>query len=158
MRPELLSEDDLILYVKSGLTGLFLGLESGSPKILEKINRGHDPDRIRNLISLAGNLGVQVHASFMIGLPDETPVDIEETIEYARNLPASSLGFHIFHPLPGSEYGDNPAKYGIEITGDNDTVGEIDAVAPVCTSHLSQNQILDYYHIARGIAEERLRK
>ncbi|MCX6647621.1 MAG: radical SAM protein [bacterium] len=155
MRPELLTEDDLRLYIKSGLTGLFLGLESGSPAILKKINRNHNLDKTRDLVILAQNLGVEVHASFMIGLPDETDDDIQMTIEYAVNLPSSSLGFHIFHPLPGSEYGDHPEKYEIEIIADGEGVGEIDAVAPIRTKHLNPMRILDYYYMARGVAEER---
>ena len=155
MRPELITEDDLRLYVRSGLRGLLLGLESGSARILEKINRKHDLEKTREMIRLAESLGVHVHASFMIGLPDETEEDIRMTLDYARELPSSSLGFHIFHPLRGSEYGEHPEKYGIEMVSDG--VGEIDAVAPVRTKNLSPMRILDYYHIARGIAEERMK-
>lgn len=155
MRPELLDENDLRFYVRSGLTGLFLGLESGSEKILRIINRNHDPDKIRALIGLAEDLGVEVHASFMIGLPDEMEADIEATLEYAENLPVSTLGFHIFHPLPGSEYGENPVKYGLGPVFGDDLVGDIDGVAPVNTRHLSPMRILDYYHAARGLMQRR---
>jgi radical SAM superfamily enzyme YgiQ (UPF0313 family) len=94
----------------------------------------------------------------MIGLPEETEDDIQLTLDYAGNLPASTLGFHIFHPLYGSEYGENPDKYGIEFESNEDSIGEIDAVAPIRTRHLSQMRILDYYHMARGIAEDRMHK
>jgi radical SAM superfamily enzyme YgiQ (UPF0313 family) len=139
------------------MTGLFLGLESGSPAILKKINRNHNLDKTRDLVILAQNLGVEVHASFIIGLPDETGDDIQMTIEYAVNLPSSSLGFHIFHPLPGSEYGDHPEKFGIEIIADSEGVGEIDAVAPIKTKHLNPMRILDYYYMARVVAEARMK-
>ncbi|MCK4721140.1 B12-binding domain-containing radical SAM protein [bacterium] len=158
MRPELLTVDDLRIYVESGLTGLFLGLESGSERILKMINRTHDLAKTREIIEIAEDLGVQVHCSFMIGLPEETEDDIQLTLDYASSLPASTLGFHIFHPLYGSEYGENPDKYGIEFESDQDLIGEIDAVAPIRTRHLSQMRILDYYHMARGIAEDRMHK
>jgi radical SAM superfamily enzyme YgiQ (UPF0313 family) len=159
-RPELLTIDDLKLFARSGLTGIFLGLESGSPRVLKSIRRSHDLEQTRLLIDHARQLGIAVHASFMIGLPDETREDIEMTLEYARGLSASSLGFHIFHPLPGSDFGDNPGEYGISLqTPDNieERIGAIDTYAPISTRHLSALQIMDYYWTARAIAE-RLRQ
>ncbi len=160
-RPELLTVDDLRLYSEAGMTGLFLGLESGSPRILKGIRRSHDLEVTRDLVGYAESIDIETHASFMIGLPDETDEDVEMTLEYARNLPSGTLGFHIFHPLPGSEYGDNTHKYGLEFDVTPDTggsLGAIDGVAPIKTRHLSVMRILDYYQIARGIAEDRIRE
>jgi radical SAM superfamily enzyme YgiQ (UPF0313 family) len=154
-RPEILSDDDLRLFVSAGMTGLFLGLESGSAKVLKSIRRNHDLAGTRNLVELAESLGVAVHASFMIGLPDETAEDIEQTIAYIRHLPASSIGVHIFHPLPGSEFGDNSEKYGIvmEVSGEEKgRLGAIDTYAPVRTRYLSSLQIVEYYDKARAVA------
>ena len=155
-RPELLTLDDLNLFARSGLTGIFLGLESGSPRVLKSIRRSHDLEQTRLLIDHARQLGIAVHASFMIGLPDETREEIEMTLEYARSLSVSSLGFHIFHPLPGSDFGDSPEKYGISLQTPDDTeerIGAIDTYAPISTRNLSALQIMDYYWIARGIAD-----
>ena len=159
-RADLLSEDDLELFHRAGMTSMFMGLESGSARVLKSIGRPHDPEETRDLVAYAENLRIPVHASFMIGLPDETAEDIETTLAYARELPASSLGFHIFHPLPGSEFGENPGKYGYEwdtSAVEHGRLGAIDAVAPIRTKHLAPMEILDYYYRARGIAEERRR-
>ncbi len=158
LRPELMTEEDLELYVRAGMTGIFLGLESGSPGILKEIKRAHDLDRTRELVARAESMGVEVHGSFMIGLPGEKEEDIELTLKYAESLAASTLGFHIFHPLPGSEYGENPDKYGIALVIPDSTsggLGDIDGVAPVRTKYLSPMRILDYHQIARSIAEKR---
>ena len=109
-RAETLSEDDLRLFVDAGMTGLFLGLESGSARMLKLLARNHDLEKTRAMVELAESLGVAVHGLFMIGLPEETVEDIELTIEYMRDLTASTIGVHIFHPLPGSEYGENPEE------------------------------------------------
>ena len=154
--PSLLDEDDLKIFARSGMTGLFLGVESGSKRVLKSIRQGHDLKKVMKLVEFAEGLGISVHASFMIGLPDETSADIELTIEYARELPASSLGFHIFHPLPGSEFGENPDNFGIQFVEPVMETGAIDSVAPIRTKHLGPMEILDYYYRARGLAEERL--
>jgi radical SAM superfamily enzyme len=110
---------------------------------------------MREIVRIAENLGIKVHASFMIGLPEEKPEDVECTLEYAKSLPASSLGFHIFHPLPGSEYWKNPRRYGIEFVEQPEApgmLGDIDGAAPIRTKYLTQMQILDYFYRARGIA------
>jgi anaerobic magnesium-protoporphyrin IX monomethyl ester cyclase len=160
-RPESLNEDDLKLYANAGLTGLFLGLESGSPLVIKSIGRHHDPDATRDLIAFAEGIGISVHASFMIGLPSETKDDVEMTIAYAQSLEASSLGFHIFHPLPGSEYGTHPEKYGIRWElpeGESRRVGAIDTYATIRTRYLSSLQIMDYYMQARAIADGKIRR
>ena len=155
-RPELLNRDDLRVYAKAGMNSLFLGLESASPDVLSAINRKHDPDETLRIVEFAENLGIKVHSSFMIGLPTERAADVETTLAYAQKLPASSLGFHIFHPLPGSDYAKRPKKYGIEFVEQGlDSVGDIDGYAPIRTEYLSQMEILDYYYRARGIAESR---
>ncbi|HDS30997.1 MAG TPA: radical SAM protein [Firmicutes bacterium] len=154
--PSILDKADLEIFAQSGMNSMFLGLESGSKRVLKSINKSHKPDRIIPLVETAESLGIKVHASFMIGLPDETAEDIEKTLNFAEKLPASSLGFHIFHPLRGSEYGENPSKYGIEFVETIEKVGAIDTVAPIRTKHLSPMEILDYYYRARGIADKRL--
>jgi anaerobic magnesium-protoporphyrin IX monomethyl ester cyclase len=153
-RAECLSEDDLTLFAKAGMTGLFIGLESGSANILKSINRNHDPETARRMIEYAENLGIATHVSFMIGLPDETADDVETTLEYARSLRSSSLGFHIFHPLPGSEYGENLEKYGL-VSGSGEETGEligaIDTYSIYRTRHLTTMQIIEYFDRARAI-------
>jgi radical SAM superfamily enzyme YgiQ (UPF0313 family) len=156
--PSILDRPDLEAFARSGMTALFIGVESGSERVLRSIKQGHNLGKTKGLVQFAEDHGIKVHASFMIGLPDETADDIEATIAYARDLPASSLGFHIFHPLPGSEYGENPGRYGIEFVDAGKATGAIDAVAPIRTRHLSPMEILDYYYRARGIAENRRRR
>lgn len=160
MRPDLVSREALDVYRRAGLTGLFFGMESGSLRILKSINRTHDLEISRELIRHAEEIGIEVHCSFMIGLPEEKAEDVEMTIEYARSLNASTLGFHIFHPLPGSVYGENPEGFGVEWENPElamEGLGAIDGVAPVRTLYLTSMQIVDYYFMARGLAEERMR-
>lgn len=158
MRIELLDESDLILFSKAGMNSLFIGLESGSERILKSIKRWHNQEKTHQLIKISRELGIDVHVSFMIGLPDETREDIEATISYAMDIPASSVGFHIFHPLPGSEYGNNPQKYGLqwEPGFEPDTrLGAIDIYAPISTRHLSSLEIIELYDKAKAIARSK---
>jgi len=161
MRPDLVTKNDIDLYVRSGMSGLFMGMESGSPEILKGLTRKHDLDKTRDLIAYAESLGVEVHCSFMLGLPDERESDMQATIDYAKSLAASSLGFHIFHPLPGSEYGENIDGFGIEFENPEtaiESLGSIDGAAPIRTKHLTSMQIVDYYWQARGVADDRRRE
>jgi len=145
-RPELLITEDLEIYRRAGINSIFLGLESGSPEILKQLKRAHDPDKTREIIEFAMSLGIDIHASFMIGLPGETRDDIKKTLEYADSLSTSNIGFHIFHPLPGSEFGDNMEKYGITIENPEfEGLGAIGSVAPIRTRNLSSMEISDFY-------------
>jgi len=145
-RPELLTREDLEIYRRAGINSIFLGLESGSPEILKQLKRAHDLDMTREMIEFAMSIGIDIHTSFMIGLPGETRDDIKKTLEYADSLPTSNIGFHIFHPLPGSEFGDNMEKYGMTIENPEfEGLGAIGSVAPIRTGNLSSMEISDFY-------------
>ena len=48
----------------------------------------------------------------MLGLPDETEIDIRKTIDFAKSLKLDSVKFGIMVPLPGTEIFDEYKKKG----------------------------------------------
>ena len=63
-----------------------------------------------------------MHASFLIGLPNDTPQKIAETVEYAKLINADMTSINALIPMPGTPYGDQPEKYGLQIN-QNDLLG-----------------------------------
>lgn len=78
---EVLSFDDETLkFLKSrGLVGIFLGVESGSPKILKLINKKIRAEMVLKLNRRLKKEGIIPHYSFMAGFPSETREDLEKT-------------------------------------------------------------------------------
>jgi len=70
---------------RSGCAMLQLGLESGSPRVLRRLNKGVDlAVASETLRALAGE-GVQVYLYVMFGIPGETQEDAQLTLEFVRS-------------------------------------------------------------------------
>ncbi len=99
-------DDTLVVMMKSaGCHQVYLGLESGSQKILNKVKKG--------LLLQSAEVGVEIlrrhdlgiSAGFVIGLPGEDDNTVDQTINFASRIKPDRIQFSRFVPLPGSELG-----------------------------------------------------
>ncbi|GMN08438.1 radical SAM protein [Croceitalea sp. MTPC5] len=80
------SVEDLIKLKDSGCSEVFIGIESGSPKILKSINKTSKVDVILNNLSNVLIAGIAIKAYFIFGFPNETEEDMEHTYQLAYKL------------------------------------------------------------------------
>jgi anaerobic magnesium-protoporphyrin IX monomethyl ester cyclase len=137
-------EEDIIALRQSGCTELFIGIESGSPKVLKSINKTSNVEVIKSNVSMLLKHGINVKGYFIYGFPKETVEDFEQTYSLARFFKDVSLengtsfrtsvfqfrpyhGTELYHSLE-TEYGDTTfSKVStIEPNGElSDMVGRI---------------------------------
>lgn len=103
MRIENSDEEKLRLMKEAGCYFIDYGIESGSQKILDVIRKGEKADKIRDKVSSAYRLGINIQGLFMIGLPQETKKDIYETFKLAQALPLTGFHVDIVELFPGSQ-------------------------------------------------------
>lgn len=99
----------------SGLVQLDFGVESGSEKILKilgKGGRGDCPEVTKNSFELCRKLGIRTLATFVIGNPEETKEDIEQTFNMAKEIKADYTAFYFLTPYPGTSIYDMAIKNG----------------------------------------------
>ena len=78
----------------AGLTSLYLGIESGSQRVLDLMNKGTTVKQSLDAVRSAHDLGIKVLGSFILGYPGETLKEMDETIAVAsdrRSISRSSL-------------------------------------------------------------------
>ncbi len=92
---------------------LVIGAQSGSPRILQRIRRGHTVEHVLEAARIARWGGFLPHVDLIFGLPGETPDDQAATVELARRLIrecGARIHAHYFLPLPGTPlWGHAPA-------------------------------------------------
>jgi anaerobic magnesium-protoporphyrin IX monomethyl ester cyclase len=81
---------------------ILFGVESGSPEMLKKMKKGITLDKVREAFKLTREVGIKTQAFFLFGMPGETQETIQETIEFAKEINASSTQFAIAIPHPGT--------------------------------------------------------
>ncbi|MFH0955502.1 MAG: radical SAM protein [Candidatus Micrarchaeota archaeon] len=107
VRPNFLTDQHLQRYVKSGLTSLRIGIESGSDRVLKILNKGITVDMSIKAVHRCKKFQIIPICFFMIGIPGETEKDMVQTLQLMDQLagiyPESVLlGPGLFRPYPGT--------------------------------------------------------
>ncbi len=105
-----------------GCYHLGLGAESGSERILNKIDKKIKKSDVMNAARLCKESNINLAFSFMIALPGETQKEMMQTIKFAYELasvnPRNShiIGPNIYRPYPGSAILEEAVKeYGFQL-------------------------------------------
>lgn len=108
--PRNLTEEDLALYQKSGLTHIEWGTDTLADRTLETYGKGITWEQIRKTSRWASDLGV-FYAHFMIlGGYGETDETLRQTFDRSREL-----GFTVFFPYIGMRIYPNTELYDISL-------------------------------------------
>lgn len=93
------------LFERTGCRSATVGIESGSQKTLDRMNRRITKEKMEHLLhEIKANSNIRLTGNFIIGVPGETPEDIEQTIQYAASLPIDRASFMVYLPLPGTDF------------------------------------------------------
>ena len=87
INPGTVNRRKLNTYYKSGINRLSIGLQSTNDKLLKQLGRVHDFEDFLETVRLANTIGFSnINADCMIGLPNQTIYDVEETLNVLINL------------------------------------------------------------------------
>lgn len=112
-RTDILTRDTYEYLRDSGCKVICFGIESGSQKILNRMNKCNTVENNYKAIKIAQETGLTVVGYFMLGFPGESLGTIDETLEFVKKSNIDQAQFYTFVPLPGCDVYKNPEKYGI---------------------------------------------
>lgn len=99
-----LIDEELIKKMKlCGCNYVNIGIESGSPNTLAKIQKNITYDKVYDAITMLKKNGLPVMGYFMIGFPWETENDMYLTVNLIKRLPLNNHQVNIATPLPGTQ-------------------------------------------------------
>lgn len=106
------SYETLKALKEGGLRLLVVGYESGNAQILKNIHKGATPELARRFTRWCKELGIQIHGTFMVGLPGETPATLKESMRFACELEPDTIQVSLATPYPGTEFFDLCTRQG----------------------------------------------
>jgi len=112
-RVDLISRELLKEMKAAGCRTIWFGVESGSSRILKKINKQISLQQALDAFKLCREEEIRTASSFMLGLPGETVKDMETTFKFARKLDPDWVRFNIFVGYPGSDLYDEIMAKGL---------------------------------------------
>jgi len=105
-------ESVLPLMKKAGCKNVYVGVESGSPRMLALIDKRFGIEATRRGIEKIKKFGIHVTGSFILGLPTETEDEIDRTIDLALSLPLDGVSFFLFTPFPNTPLRELALRHG----------------------------------------------
>jgi hypothetical protein len=85
-RIDCVSSDLLQKMKEAGCCDIFFGIETGSQRIQQIIRKNLDVADTYKIADLCRIYGIKMHASFIIGFPEETKTDVNKTLKCALML------------------------------------------------------------------------
>ena len=103
-RVDLLKPDLLHRMRATGLARVYVGVESGSQKMLDLMNRGTRLAQVERTASALRAEGIRQFWFLMLGYPGETLEDIEATLQLFRRFSPEEYSVSIAVPIPGTRF------------------------------------------------------
>ncbi|PIR66425.1 MAG: hypothetical protein COU51_04045 [Parcubacteria group bacterium CG10_big_fil_rev_8_21_14_0_10_36_14] len=103
LRLDTLDDELLKLMKKAGFYAIHVGIESGSQRIMDHMNKHIKKEMVEERIKAIRKMGFRTGGAFIIGYPEENEDDLRQTYEFSRKLMLDRAGFNFYLPLPGSE-------------------------------------------------------
>jgi radical SAM superfamily enzyme YgiQ (UPF0313 family) len=87
--------EQLPLMSRAGCRFLAFGVESGTPRVLNRLNKKQTLAQVEHAVDHAKRQGIaRLHGFFVIGSPDETEADLLESFRFAARLELDTFGFN----------------------------------------------------------------
>jgi radical SAM superfamily enzyme YgiQ (UPF0313 family) len=94
-------DDEICQYLKSsGCYRIYFGVESGSQKVLDYLEKGITIHHIKTAFKAAHKYDIDCCAYIMIGVPSETEEDIRLTMSLIKDIKPNHLHCSICTPMP----------------------------------------------------------
>lgn len=89
---------------RAGCRTVWTGVESGSQKILDAMDKGIRVEQIHEASARLRDAGIRVGFFLQFGFPGETREDIRMTFELVRRCRPDQIGVSVSYPLPGTAF------------------------------------------------------
>lgn len=106
---------DATVLKRSGLFGLLFGIESGSQKVLDLMNKPTTVDQIRRAVTAAKDAGIFVVGSVILPAPGDNEETMKETFGLLTSIRPDSVFIQFPGVYPGTPWIKNPERYGFEL-------------------------------------------
>jgi len=106
-RVDLLARPEIVdPLARAGLDTVWMGVESGSQKIMDAMAKGITVEQVRVATGLLKSAGVRIAFFLQFGYLGEDKQDIQKTIDLVLNLLPDEIGISVSYPLPGTPFYD----------------------------------------------------
>lgn len=155
----------------NGFDSIIFGVEVGNEKMLKLIKKGESLQTIEKAIRDAAEVGFDIHLNMMVGFPDQTMEDVEDTFSFALRQPGIRwASFNNYVPYEGTEGFEEAKERGLFLIPPEEYLSDVGTKAEkliikslYITSEqraviekkipMVQNEVRKRYHVRRLFTE-----
>lgn len=112
VKAELFTDEQAEAMARAGFKWLLVGFESGSPRILENINKHATLDDNNRCLQIARRHGIKIKALMSLGHAGESEKSVRETRDWLLALCPSDFDCTVITTYPGTPYYDEAVETG----------------------------------------------
>ena len=103
-RADLMTQETIAALRSAGCTEIWMGVESGSQRILDAMDKGLRLSAVRTARQRLQEAGIRACYFLQFGYPGEKWKDLQETIAFVRSTRPDDIGISFSYPLPGTVF------------------------------------------------------
>jgi radical SAM superfamily enzyme YgiQ (UPF0313 family) len=103
-RVDLMTPQTVSALRRAGCTEVWMGVESGSQKILEAMDKGMRVRQVGHAREILRAQGIRACYFLQFGYPGESWKEIQDTVELVRRTRPDDIGVSVSYPLPGTVF------------------------------------------------------
>lgn len=97
---------------EAGFTWLAYGIESGSNRVLKSVTKGITVEKTKQVVKLTQDIGINVGANYIFGLPEDDLQSMQDTLNLAMELNCEFVNMYCATAYPGSPLYEQAIKEG----------------------------------------------
>jgi len=101
-RADVLDDEVLVEMKKAGCHTIILGLESGDDAVLAAAKKDYNRDEVLAGFQRCATYGLRTVATVIIGLPEETEVSFQRTLDFLKQVRCDYASFNVAVPRMGT--------------------------------------------------------
>lgn len=106
-------EELLAELARAGCEWITFGIESGSARVIKRLNKPVDLDKALSVFAAARRHGLKTLAYFMIGNPEETEEELAATEKYMQRLDPDMVHVAVYTMYPATKLYDEALASGL---------------------------------------------
>jgi len=106
--------DFVQMMADCGCVSVGMGMETGSPRLLDAIHKGETLPVIKQAIAWLQDAQIAVKGFFILGLPGESPETLQETAQFLAEMQLDDVDIKVYQPYPGSPIWRDKATLDID--------------------------------------------
>lgn len=145
--PDSVEREDLVALKEAGFTRVSFGMQSAVPRVLEVLERTHEPANVPKVVGWAREIGLEVSVDLISGAPGETLDEWQASVEAAISYRPDHISAYSLIVEPGTKLAAQIAR-GVHTPVDDDQQADMYLLA----SRLFEEAGYGWYEVSNWAA------